>query len=80
MTEKDEATVTEVKTMWSETLLEALYVAIFSLLFSKVIEFNLNSFISYDKALKLRAARLVATLCNLSIFLISRAGSCATEL
>lgn len=28
MTEKDEATVTEVKTMWTETLLEALYVAL----------------------------------------------------
>jgi len=28
MSEKNDATVTEVKTMWSETLLEALYVAL----------------------------------------------------
>ena len=28
MSEKDDTTVTEVKTMWSETLLEALYVAL----------------------------------------------------
>ena len=28
MTDKDDATVTEVKTMWTETLLEALYVAL----------------------------------------------------
>ena len=28
MSDKDEVTVTEVKTMWSETLLEALYVAL----------------------------------------------------
>lgn len=28
MNDKDDATVTEVKTMWTETLLEALYVAL----------------------------------------------------